>query len=155
MGQDLISLAFTAAQLTDIDRALDVLEARMAALVAIPAEERRQLAKMGGKSEAFCRQALEVLAASPDTLPRNFDLAGIQQDLATLDLLRPRLVRLARLHERATDTETALGSDIMSGALEGYALLKVVGKSEGLAGLRAALSARFARTRRDAPKVDG
>lgn len=148
MGQDLISLTFTAEQLAAIDGALGVLEAQFAALIAIPAQERRQLSKMGDKSEAFCRNALEVLAASPDTLPRNFDLAGLLQDLATLDRLRPRLVRLSRLHERATDTETALGSDLMSGALEGYALLKVTGRTEGLEGLRNALSARFSRSRR-------
>lgn len=57
--------------------------------------------------------------------------------------LRPRLVRLTRLFERANDTHMALGSDLMSNALEGYAFLKISGKGEGLGGLRKTLSARF------------
>ena len=39
--------------------------------------------------------------------------------------------RLAQLLERLEDTEMALGSDVMVAALEGYAVLKAVGKGEG------------------------
>lgn len=39
-------------------------------------------------------------------------------------------------------------SDLMTASLEGYAVLKVSGKGEGLDHLRQALSARFARRRR-------
>ena len=59
--------------------------------------------------------------------------------------LNPSLVRLQRLTERAEATDEALGSDVMSTALEGYALLKVAGKNQGLEGLRKDLSARFAK----------
>lgn len=150
MSQNLISLRFATEQLAAIDAALASLEQELSALIAIPAQERRQLTKMGDKSEAFCRQAVEVLAANPKVLPQNFDLAELQQDLATLDQLRPRLVRMTRLMERATDTETALGSDIMSSALEGYAMLKVAGKTEGVEGLRKTLATRFNRSARAA-----
>ncbi|GAA5077245.1 hypothetical protein [Lysobacter panacisoli] len=150
MSQNLISLTISAEQWDAIDVCLGALETHLAPLIAMPADQRRQLAKMGDKSEAFCRQAMDVLNANPGVIPPNFDLAALREDLKALDQLRPRLVRLARLHERATDTETALGSDIMSGALEGYALLKVAGKGEGLEGLRKALSARFSRSTRQA-----
>jgi hypothetical protein len=39
------------------------------------------------------------------------------------------LVRLIRLSERADDSDTALGSDVMSVALEGYALLRIFGRN--------------------------
>ena len=42
----------------------------------------------------------------------------------------------------------ALGSDLMSVALEGYGLLKVSGRSEALRNVRKALSARFVRSGR-------
>jgi hypothetical protein len=45
--------------------------------------------------------------------------------------------------------ETALGSDVMSAALEGYALLKVSGKGAGLDALRHGMSARFTRQGQD------
>jgi hypothetical protein len=57
--------------------------------------------------------------------------------------LRPRLQRLLRLTERASDTEIALGSDVMNAALQGYALLRVAGKNQGLEGLRKELGSRF------------
>ncbi|GAA0888610.1 hypothetical protein [Rhodanobacter soli] len=100
---------------------------------------------MGDKSEAFCRQAGHVFGDNPGVLPRNFDLAGYQRDLATLDALRPRLVRMGKLHQRGVDTEMAIGSDLMTNALEGYAVFKVAGKGQGLDDARKALAARFAR----------
>ena len=65
-----------------------------------------------------------------------------------LDRLRPRMQRLQRLAERGADSETALGSDIMRCALDGYALLKVAGRNQGLEGLRKELGTRFAKTSR-------
>ena len=69
-----------------------------------------------------------VLAQNTHLLPQSFDLADAQNDLAHLDKLRPRTARLRRLLEKSDDGETALGSDVMSAALEGYALLRVSGK---------------------------
>ena len=53
------------------------------------------------------------------------------------------MVRLARLLEKAHDTDTALGSDVMVSALEGYAFLEAAGKGEGIDGLRKLFSKRF------------
>lgn len=86
-----------------------------------------------------------MLAQNPQVVPPSIDVAEAHADLDALDRLRPRLARLQRLSERAEDTEAALGSDVMSLALEGYALLKVAGKNQGLEGLRKDLSARFAK----------
>ncbi len=68
-----------------------------------------------------------MLALNPQIVPRGFDLGEAQADLAAADVLRPRLARLLRLTGRAEDSEMALGSDVMSASLEGYALLKVSG----------------------------
>lgn len=57
-------------------------------------------------------------------------------------------MRLVRLSERADDSDTALGSDVMSAALEGYALLRISGRNQGLESLRDALSTRLAGRRR-------
>lgn len=147
MSQNLIDLDLSQDSLAAMDEALAALEARFANLLSLDVDQRRQLTKMGDKSEAFCRQAVVAFSQNADVLPRNFDLAAYQRDLAMLDLLRPRLARLTRLHERLADTEMALGSDLMSNSLEGYAVLKVAGKGAGLEGLRQMLSARFSRSR--------
>lgn len=146
MSQNLISLAFTDQQLTAVDDALATIESNFADLMALLPAQRRGLNKMGDKSEAFCRQALTVLGQNPQVVPPSLGLADAQADVVALDQLRPRLHRLKRLLERAEDSEMALGSDIMNVALEGYGLLKVSGKNQGLDGLRKELSVRFAKT---------
>lgn len=148
MSQNLATLTLTDAQLQAIDQALADLETQFTDLVALDRDQRRSLARMGVKSEAFCRQALNALALNPQVVPSSIRLADAQADLLSLDRLRPRLQRLQRLAERAGDTEVALGSDVMTVALQGYALLRVAGRNQGLEGLRKSLGARFAKAAR-------
>jgi hypothetical protein len=145
MSQNLLSLQFDAAQLAQVDAALTALENALEGLIALTPDQRRGLVRMGQKSEAFCRQTVTVLGQNPQVIPPSLSLAEAQADLSTIDALRPRLTRLQRLTERAEATDEALGSDVMSFALEGYALLKVSGKNQGLEGLRRELSVRFAK----------
>lgn len=151
MSQNIIDITLDGGQLAELDATIAALQTGLQGLIALTPEERRQLNKMGDKSEAFCRQAVDVFSENPNVLPRNFDLDAFRRDLATLDALRPRLMRLARLSERGDDTLTALGSDLMTNALEGYAVLKVAGRGAGLDGLRRMLSARFSRGPRAVP----
>jgi len=155
MSQNLIDIDLNTDALAAIDNALTALETGLASLIALTPDQRHQLTKMGDKSEAFCRQAGHVFGDNPGLLPGNFDLAGYQRDLATLDALRPRLVRLGKLHQRGVDTEMAIGSDLMTNALEGYAVFKVAGKGQGLDDARKALSARFARGSRTPTQPTG
>lgn len=153
-SQNLIQLTLDDAQLAAVDEALGMLETALSGLVALDADERGSLNRMGAKSEQFCRQTLEVLGQNPQIVPASIGLAEAQADLASLDRLRPRLTRLQRLAERAQDSEIALGSDVISLALEGYALLKVAGRNQGLEALRRDLGSRFNRRRQAAPEVE-
>lgn len=148
MSQNVISLTLSEQQLSQASQALDTLEQALASLVSLKVEDRRRLNKMGQKSEVFCRQTLKVLGQNPHIVPSSLDLAGAQADLLALDQLGPLLDRVQRLAERGRDTEMALGSDVMDVALEGYSLLKVSGKQQGLDGLRAELATRWAKPRR-------
>jgi len=143
MSQNIIDITFEEAALADIDGALATLNAQFGGLVALDPVKRRRLHKMGDKSEAFCRLAVDVLTSNPQILPPTFDLAALQRDVAALDALRARTVMVMRLYQRMLDTEMALGSDIMSNSVEGYQLLKLAGKSGGLDTLRKQLSVRF------------
>ena len=143
MSQNIIDITFEEAALADIDGALATLNAQFGGLVALDPVKRRRLHKMGDKSEAFCRLAVDVLTSNPQILPPTFDLAALQRDVAALDALRARTVMVMRLYQRMLDTEMALGSDIMSNSVEGSQLLKLAGKSGGLDTLRKQLSVRF------------
>ena len=148
MTQNLVTLNLTDAQLTAVDAALTELETQLAGLIALSATQKKSLRRMGPKSEAFCRDTLRVLDQNPQIVPPT--LADANIGFQTLDGLRPRLIRLSRLSARGADTETALRSDIMSVALEGYNLLKTVGRSRGLDPMRRELAERFARQGRRA-----
>ena len=151
MTQNLVTLNLTDAQVTAVNTALTELETQLAGLISLSAPAKRSVQRMGQKSEAFCRQTLRVLGENPQVVPPNVSLADGLADLTALDALRPIMVRLSRLNDRASDTETALGSDVMAVALRGYSLLKLTGRSEGLAPLRAQLGSRFAKTARQTP----
>lgn len=143
MSQNIVDITFEETALADVDAALRTVDAGLTGLIALDPVKRRRLHKMGDKSEAFCRLAVDVLTANPQILPPTFDLAALQRDVAALDALRARTVMVMRLYQKMLDTEMALGSDIMSNCVEGYQLLKLAGKSGGLDTLRKQMSVRF------------
>lgn len=122
-----LSLTFAAEDLAAVDAALDALESRFGMLISLRPDIQLGLARMGEKSEAFCRRTLTAMAAQPQCMVPDLDLAAAQADLAAADALHPRLVRLRRLAERAEDTELALGSDVMVAALQSHAWLEAAG----------------------------
>ncbi|UXI66157.1 hypothetical protein [Tahibacter amnicola] len=148
MSQNLLSISFTPEQLAAVETHLQGLEVALAGLISLNPDDRRTLRRMGAKSEQFCRQTLNVLEQNPQIVPPSLSVAELRADLAAIDALRPFLTRLSRLAERADDTEVALGSDVMSAALEGYGLLKVVGRNQGLDTLRKDLAVRFRKSAR-------
>lgn len=148
MPQNLVSLELSDSLLAELSSLIGQVEERTAMLVALDNDTRRGLTKMGDRSESFVRQALAALDQNREIVPPSLKLDDALADLKAVDQLRPLRQRVAKLLERLEDTEMALGSDAMIAALEGYALLRVSGKSRGLDGLRESLSTRFARQRR-------
>ena len=148
MSQNLVSITLSDARVLAVEQLLADLEIQLSDLIALNVDARRALTRMGEKSETFCRQTIGVLRQNPQIVPPSVNITEAQADLVALDRLRPMVQRLTRLAERASDTEIALGSDVMNVALQGYALLKVAGKNQGLEALRKDLGSRFAKTAR-------
>ncbi|WP_396642233.1 hypothetical protein [Methylomonas sp. 2B] len=145
MSQNLISISFTDSALAEIDAALSVLESHFSSFLNLSPNERHSLAKMGDKTEAFCRQTLIVSGQNPQALPPSLDVNEAVADFTALDQLRSRLHRLRDLLSRGEDTDMALGSDIYNFSLDAYASLKIAGKGAALETLRQAMSVRFNR----------
>ena len=153
MSQNLVSMNLNDEQLAAVDAALEALENSLSGMVSLSPLQRRSVPRMGSKSEAFCRQTLSLLGQNPQVVNPRHGLPDAEADLATLDALRPRMQRLGRLYSRGSDTQMALGSDVMATALHGYKLLKVSGGSQSLEDLRASLGTRFTqRSRSREPK---
>ena len=153
MSQNLISITLTNDQITAIDHAIGELENQLQGLVSLSIGVRRSAAKMGPKSEAFCRQTINALRLHPQVVPPSIGVDEARSDIDTLDQLRPLFQRLHRLSQRSADTELALGSNVMVAALQGYGVLRAVGRNQGLEMLRRELGERrFAsRSTRPAP----
>jgi len=143
MSQNIVDMQIDSGILDPLDAAITQMESSLASLVSLTPDQRRGLMKMGEKSEAFCRAALNVAMQHSGIMARDFDIAGFQRDQQALDMLRPRILRIAHLYQRITDTEMALGSDLMVASLEVYGALRVAGKGKSLDEARRNLSARW------------
>ena len=128
-------------QLADQD--LDALEGAFAGLTALDPPSRKRLYKMGPKAEAFSRQTFHLLVQNPQVVTGSLGLDAALADLDTLDQLRPRLARVRQLLERLSDSSMVLGAQVDAAAREGYGLLKVSGRKQGLEALRQQLGTRF------------
>ena len=148
MSQNLISLIITEDQQNVALAGLAQIEAALPDLLSLLPEERKRLTYMGDKSEVFTRQTIRVLVQNPQIVPPSLNLAEAQADLLALDRLRPILEGLQRLQAQVEDTTSALGSDAMATALEGYGQIKLSGAAHGLEELRKEIGGRWAKTRR-------
>ena len=59
MTQNVISLALSADQLAEVNKALDMLEKNLTELISLSVDDRSELRKMGPKSEMFARKAYD------------------------------------------------------------------------------------------------
>ena len=142
MRQNIASLVIDAETLKAIDGTLATLEKLLEDFIELSAEQRRELLKLGPKSEVFCRETLSVMERSPGALPVDFDMDAVREDREALDQVRPILSRLRMLTSRANDTEMALGSDLYKAALEGYRFARVMRIPDGTAEIQRRTIAR-------------
>lgn len=150
MAKNRFAFNLSDAQVAEATHALDALESALAGLVGLDTATRRGLTKMGQGSEVFCRRALGGLQLNPQIVPPSLDVPIAMAKLEALEQLQPLVERVRRLAQRATDTQIAVGSDVMDAALEGYGLLKVSGKRQGLDALYRDLAVRWAKPKREA-----
>lgn len=148
--KNLVNMSLSNEQLAAVDAALETLESQLAGMISLSLPEKRRLRRMGDKSESFCRQTLNVIHQNPQLVPAKVSIDDAMGNLKLLDQLRPRLARMVRLCERASDTDIAVGHEIMTVALKSYGLMKLIGNGEGVETLRRDLASRFVRTKRTA-----
>lgn len=142
MPQNLVSIDLSADELAAMDQAIATLEALTKPFITLSADDKKNLVKMGDKSVAFCQQTALVLEQNKDVLPQSFDYSEMEDDLAAYAALQSRALRVREVLAKIDDTQTALGSDVMVAASEGYALMKLFGKAEGLSELQQAMRVR-------------
>ena len=150
------TLHLTHAQLAVIDAAIEALESNLSMLISLDPDERAGMNELTGSTEVFCRKTLVQLLLNPqlgeEVAP---ELAQANEDLRTLDLLRPRLQRLCRLGERAQDTSLVLGNYVIMASLIGYSVLESADRHHGLEAMRERLGGRRRRRRKQDDALPG
>jgi hypothetical protein len=139
------------AQLSDKDRdeilaALATIKEKLPFLIGLSAEERKSLPRLGDKSQAFVKKALELARQHPGFLPRDFDVDEMANDFTLFESLAGVLTAMRKLTEEVEDTYTAAGSEAYVAALLVYNYAKASGVV--MTGLDSAvddLGKRFAR----------
>jgi len=121
-------------------------------VVGMQERDRKRLRRMGGKSEQFTMQALELAKANAAFIPATIDLAALERDKAAREVLLPIYMQLVALTKQLSDTLELCGVDLIAGALDCYKSLKFFGKAAGLEQLAGDLGKGFARPSRTTKK---
>jgi hypothetical protein len=151
MSNEVVGFTLGDAQVQVLNGVIASLKQVMPGAVALTPGQKRLLKRMGAQSEAFCRQVLNVLDSNRRLVPEKIGLDAAIEKFRVMEAVRPRLLELSQLLECWWDNDAALGSEVMTAALQGYGLLKMLGRSEGLEPLRRELQAtRFKQTSRQA-----
>lgn len=159
-----LSLTLGLRKLRAIDEAMDVIESHLERMLTVDEEfdddddepqrptERPFVpmdeTRLGGEAERFCREALMRLLANPQLDAEGMGLADSGEVLRALDQLRPRLVRLQRLGERASHAHSALSQSLLVASMLAYRMLESADRHEGLEQLHNRLHQRRRSRRR-------
>ncbi len=143
-----LAVILTAEQIAGIDTAVASVETATPFLVNLSPTERRKLLKLGPKSEAFVRHAMEAGNQNQDIVPSSLDLGEMNRDKAVRDALLSIGQRLDLLQAKVRDTSMLAGSDLMGASMVIYRALLANGRASGLDELLSRLQARWDRPSR-------
>lgn len=142
---------------TDVEEVLTALETvrqKLSFLGGLTPTERRQLAKLGLKSQTFVIKALDAATQYSNLMPRCLNIEEARRDLALFEALNPILQSLSQLRELVEDTQMVAGSEAYAAARVAYSSIKTVGKSVGLDEVKDDLAQRFRKTRKVQPQTE-
>ncbi len=142
---DRVDTGFAEGELEALLAAVGALEGMLPGLVNLDAGDRKRLAKMGPRSQAFVTQSLAAGENNPQFVPPYVGLAGMRRDLEYALALGVVEGQLRSLLEKVSDTRILAGSEAYSTALQLYRSLEGAEKSSvpGAGALREDLSSRF------------
>jgi hypothetical protein len=153
MTKNLVSASLSVQDRDEILAAIATIKAKLPFLLSLTPQESKSLPRLGDKSRAFTAKALEIALQQSDFLPKAFDVAEFQQDLALFESLYPITVALSQLNELVNDTTAIAGSEAYGAARLVYNYAKTSGLSEGLEPLLDDLGKRFKQGKRAEPPV--
>lgn len=148
MANRTIDATLTPQDIESIIAALKTIQDQLPFLVGLSTQERRQLAKMGRKSQTFAVRSLDMAMQHSDLMPRHLNVEEARRDIALFEALNPILQAVNHLRELLEDTQMLAGSEAYAAARLAYNSAKVSGKKLGLDDVMDDLSKQFRRSRK-------
>lgn len=112
--------------------ALHSIEKKLPFLIALTPEERREIPKMGAKSQSFVENALEIGTQNEEILPRYFKVEDLKKDMALIRSLSSVHLAVSQLNQKLDDTIMSAGSEAYLAALVVYRSLQNMPSGAGL-----------------------
>jgi hypothetical protein len=148
MNMPAIDAVISTTDMKEIMAAFEIVEEKLPFLIGLTPMERRQLTKIGRKSQTFVIQALDMAEQHSELMPRCLDVEEARRDMELFEALNPLLQKLSRLRELVEDTQMVVGSEAYAAARLAYSSAKTSGKGMGLDEVVSDLSQQFRKTRK-------
>ncbi len=121
MNENRISIELSESQITKINDAIQIIVDNLAPVViALEAEDKKNMAKLGEKSVSFAEKALQYAESNPEFLPPYMNLAEMKKDFTGFNQLNAILRPLMQIIGNVDDTATLCGSETLLAALGYY-----------------------------------
>lgn len=121
MNENRISIELSAADVAAINAAIAVLAEKLQPiLIALEAEDKKNLAKLGEKSVSFVAKTLQYAESDTEFLPPFIDLPEMKKDWTGFNVLNGFLRPLQQITKNLDDTATLCGSEAILAGLAYY-----------------------------------
>lgn len=124
--ENLISTEIPAQTMADILNQLTAVNNSLAGILIfnLTGQDRKELYKLGDKSQAFVEKSLEYASTNPTLVPTYLDLPEGRKDLKLFQDLSTILKQVSTLQRAVEDTMMVAGSEAYDAALVFYASVK-------------------------------
>ena len=123
MNANRVSATLQAVDQQDVLTALTTIRQKLPFLIDLTIDERVTIPKMGDKTRAFVKKAVEIALQHPDLLPAGF-LDEMRKDAQLLDSLSPIRLAIDLLQKQVDDTTVQVGAEGYAAARTVYAVTK-------------------------------
>ena len=154
MAQNLISAQLSGEAIAAIQQHIEGIKSNLPFLLSLSADEKITMLVLGNAYKQLVAKANEAVEHYPQILSGTFDKNEFKQDFALLESFET-VVRLVRdLATTVEDTNTAIGSDLLSASFEVYGeVQKHKDSVTGLAPLADEMKAFFPKKRQKTAPV--
>jgi hypothetical protein len=123
--ENLISINFTEDELNQIDQASMLIESiLLPKVINLTPEQRQQYGRIAEQNKLFVNKAKDYMEMYPQHLPPFVDKAEFDSDYTARQAIETRLMRLAGITEKLSDTKVLLDHDNYHNAITFYRNIK-------------------------------